>query len=401
MDSENTQPQKVTANLFELRCLEVVWRSSSSSPFLPLPFLQRPTPPSSRDQVSPYVISSPHASWILLLSPSNGLASIYILPCSSLNSSCLQLQPLLLLPSLLLSLPLYYGRRRSLSDLHRAGTEEGARASQARSQRVSEEGSDLVRGETAGGEWKESRRGQVELYSDRTSRRSEASSFGLHEGGSKFCRLYFGREHGWGRRRRWREIQDELSSPSSSSFPPSFQICSSYNLHPRDVRPVDSNNAISPYIYMGRQNLVATILPRRREALILNLLYLRALIRKDEVLILDSAEGLDSGLHRVYMDNLVVSHCLLPRFVRLGEGSNEARRGWKVESGTRWLTFSSSFCSARSRITATSSRRGKRRRTFLVPCSGLGVSDLQSLRCRRKNQTRSSFTLQPSPLLTP
>ena len=53
--------------------------------------------------------------------------------------------------------------------------------------------------------------------------------------------------------------------------------------------------------------MVATILPRRKEAIVVNLLYIRALLLRDEVLILDSAEGLDSGLHKVYMANLTVS----------------------------------------------------------------------------------------------
>ena len=111
----------------------------------------------------------------------------------------------------------------------------------------------------------------------------------------------------------------ELDSPTikliSSSHPRAVglatdrlpQICQSWNLHPRDVRPLDSNNALSAYLYHGRQNLVATILPRRKEAIVVNLLYIRALLLRDEVLILDSAEGLDSGLHKVYMANLTVS----------------------------------------------------------------------------------------------
>lgn len=53
---------------------------------------------------------------------------------------------------------------------------------------------------------------------------------------------------------------------------------------------------------------MATILPRRRECIIINLLYLRALIKHDQVILLDATESLDLGLQlqTVIRNNLQV-----------------------------------------------------------------------------------------------
>lgn len=119
------------------------------------------------------------------------------------------------------------------------------------------------------------------------------------------------------------------------------EIIARCSIHARDVRPLDSNNALSAGVYHGRQNLVATILPRRKRYIVvrfpsrtslrapcsslkpsvcscflreqLNLLYIRALILPHEVLFFDSAEGPESKLHKVFMTRLQVrlpSPCL-------------------------------------------------------------------------------------------
>ncbi|CDZ98799.1 Magnesium transporters: CorA family [Phaffia rhodozyma] len=82
------------------------------------------------------------------------------------------------------------------------------------------------------------------------------------------------------------------------------ELCSRFQLHARDVRPLDSNNTLSAGIYHGRQNLVATILPRRGHCIVLNLLYIRALILADEVILFDSAEGPGSQLHSAFRAHL-------------------------------------------------------------------------------------------------
>jgi hypothetical protein len=46
------------------------------------------------------------------------------------------------------------------------------------------------------------------------------------------------------------------------------EIVTRTGIHARDVRPLDSNNALSAGVYHGRQNLVATILPRRKHYIV-------------------------------------------------------------------------------------------------------------------------------------
>lgn len=47
-----------------------------------------------------------------------------------------------------------------------------------------------------------------------------------------------------------------------------LEIVERTGIHARDVRPLDSNNALSAGVYGGRQNLVATLLPRKKQYLV-------------------------------------------------------------------------------------------------------------------------------------
>jgi magnesium transporter len=73
-------------------------------------------------------------------------------------------------------------------------------------------------------------------------------------------------------------------------------------LQPRDLRKIDSRIP----------NLVPTILVRR-EAILVNILHIRALVKADAVLLFDTYGSTDSRLHSVFLYHLEVGV-----FVRCG-----------------------------------------------------------------------------------
>ncbi|KAJ7054521.1 hypothetical protein C8F01DRAFT_1163681 [Mycena amicta] len=70
-------------------------------------------------------------------------------------------------------------------------------------------------------------------------------------------------------------------------------LCSEHKLNPRDLRKIDSRVP----------NLVPTILVRK-EAFLVNILHIRALVKADTVIIFDSYGSVDSRLHSVFLYHL-------------------------------------------------------------------------------------------------
>jgi magnesium transporter len=70
-------------------------------------------------------------------------------------------------------------------------------------------------------------------------------------------------------------------------------LCTEHRLNPRDLRKIDSRIP----------NLVPTILPRR-EAILVNVLHIRALVKADAVVLFDSYGSSDSRLHSVFLYHL-------------------------------------------------------------------------------------------------
>ncbi|KAH7100096.1 cora-domain-containing protein [Auriculariales sp. MPI-PUGE-AT-0066] len=71
------------------------------------------------------------------------------------------------------------------------------------------------------------------------------------------------------------------------------ELCVEHSLNPRDLRKIDSRIP----------NLVPTILTRR-EAILVNILHIRALIKADAVILFDSYGSADSRLHSVFLYHL-------------------------------------------------------------------------------------------------
>ncbi|KZV85432.1 Mg2+ transporter protein [Exidia glandulosa HHB12029] len=71
------------------------------------------------------------------------------------------------------------------------------------------------------------------------------------------------------------------------------ELCSEHRLNPRDLRKIDSRIP----------NLVPTILTRK-EAILVNVLHIRALIKADAVILFDSYGSADSRLHSVFLYHL-------------------------------------------------------------------------------------------------
>jgi len=70
-------------------------------------------------------------------------------------------------------------------------------------------------------------------------------------------------------------------------------LCTEHRLNPRDLRKIDSRIP----------NLVPTILPRR-EAILVNVLHIRALVKADAVVLFDTYGSSDSRLHSVFLYHL-------------------------------------------------------------------------------------------------
>lgn len=89
------------------------------------------------------------------------------------------------------------------------------------------------------------------------------------------------------------------SATSTSGVFKKSRLCSDHGLEPRDLRKIDSRVP----------NLVPTILVRRGGILV-NILHIRAMIKKDKVLLFDSYGSTDSQLHSAFVYNL--QHNLRP-----------------------------------------------------------------------------------------
>lgn len=83
------------------------------------------------------------------------------------------------------------------------------------------------------------------------------------------------------------------SATSTSGVFKKSRLCSDHGLEPRDLRKIDSRVP----------NLVPTILARRGGILV-NILHIRAMIKKDKVLLFDSYGSTDSQLHSAFVYNL-------------------------------------------------------------------------------------------------
>ncbi|PIL27833.1 transporter [Ganoderma sinense ZZ0214-1] len=70
-------------------------------------------------------------------------------------------------------------------------------------------------------------------------------------------------------------------------------LCSEHRLNPRDLRKIDSRIP----------NLVPTILVRK-EAILVNILHIRALVKADTVVLFDTYGSADSHLHSVFLYHL-------------------------------------------------------------------------------------------------
>jgi len=70
-------------------------------------------------------------------------------------------------------------------------------------------------------------------------------------------------------------------------------LCTEHRLNPRDLRKIDSRIP----------NLIPTILPRR-EAILVNVLHIRALVKADAVILFDTYGSTDSRLHSVFLYHL-------------------------------------------------------------------------------------------------
>ncbi|CAE6463063.1 unnamed protein product [Rhizoctonia solani] len=70
-------------------------------------------------------------------------------------------------------------------------------------------------------------------------------------------------------------------------------LCAEHRLNPRDLRKIDSRIP----------NLVPTILTRK-EAILINILHIRALVKADAVILFDSYGSVDSRLHSVFLYHL-------------------------------------------------------------------------------------------------
>ncbi|KAF7291962.1 Magnesium transporter [Mycena indigotica] len=70
-------------------------------------------------------------------------------------------------------------------------------------------------------------------------------------------------------------------------------LCNEHKLNPRDLRKIDSRVP----------NLVPTVLVRK-EAFLINILHIRALVKADSVIIFDSFGSVDSRLHSVFLYHL-------------------------------------------------------------------------------------------------
>ncbi|GAC98214.1 inner membrane magnesium transporter MRS2 [Pseudozyma hubeiensis SY62] len=89
------------------------------------------------------------------------------------------------------------------------------------------------------------------------------------------------------------------SATSTSGVFKKSRLCSDHGLEPRDLRKIDSRVP----------NLVPTILARRGGILV-NILHIRAMIKRDKVLLFDSYGSTDSQLHSAFVYNL--QHNLRP-----------------------------------------------------------------------------------------
>ncbi|CBQ68736.1 related to LPE10-strong similarity to Mrs2p [Sporisorium reilianum SRZ2] len=89
------------------------------------------------------------------------------------------------------------------------------------------------------------------------------------------------------------------SATSTSGVFKKSRLCTEHGLEPRDLRKIDSRVP----------NLVPTILARRGGILV-NILHIRAMIKKDKVLLFDSYGSTDSQLHSAFVYNL--QHNLRP-----------------------------------------------------------------------------------------
>lgn len=83
------------------------------------------------------------------------------------------------------------------------------------------------------------------------------------------------------------------SATSSSGIFKKSHLCSEHGLEPRDLRKIDSRVP----------NLVPTILARRGGILV-NILHIRAMVKRDKVLLFDSYGSTDSQLHSAFVYNL-------------------------------------------------------------------------------------------------
>ncbi|KAI3475482.1 hypothetical protein L1887_63106 [Cichorium endivia] len=89
------------------------------------------------------------------------------------------------------------------------------------------------------------------------------------------------------------------STTSTSGVFKKSRLCSEHGLEPRDLRKIDSRVP----------NLVPTILARRGGILV-NILHIRAMVKRDKVLLFDSYGSTDSQLHSAFVYNL--QHNLRP-----------------------------------------------------------------------------------------
>nr|CDI54827.1 related to LPE10-strong similarity to Mrs2p [Melanopsichium pennsylvanicum 4] len=112
------------------------------------------------------------------------------------------------------------------------------------------------------------------------------------------------------------------SATSTSGVFKKSRLCSDHGLEPRDLRKIDSRVP----------NLVPTILARR-EGILVNILHIRAMIKKDKVLLFDSYGSTDSQLHSAFVYNL--QHNLRPHGNNT-HGYNSSTGNHGTTGGTGW-----------------------------------------------------------------
>ncbi|KAH9943565.1 cora-domain-containing protein [Amylocystis lapponica] len=83
-------------------------------------------------------------------------------------------------------------------------------------------------------------------------------------------------------------------------------LCTEHRLNPRDLRKIDSRIP----------NLVPTVLVRK-EAILVNILHIRALVKADAVVLFDTYGSANSRLHSVFLYHLEVSTRCTPMSLRL------------------------------------------------------------------------------------